>query len=97
MCLLKNPDVPDKRVAAEPIVATVHEFYYLIGCGHGVAKTKCYQKIAEIKASRPIESDFFPGMTQEGKFLLTREEANEVVQEFLREKEAETRVRSARQ
>ncbi|MGQ0429418.1 MAG: hypothetical protein ACT4UQ_05770 [Gammaproteobacteria bacterium] len=76
------------QVTAEPQVAIVHEFYHLVGCGHGVSKTKCYHKIAEMKASRPPESDFFPGMEMKGKFILTREEANQAVRTFLAEREA---------
>lgn len=76
------------QIAAEPHVATVHEFYHLVGCGHGVSKTKCYHKIAELKASRPPESDFFPGMEMKGKFIVTREDANQAVRDFLAERQA---------
>lgn len=76
------------QVFAEPMLATVHEFYHLVGCGHGASKTKCYHEIAKMKASRPAESDFFPGVTDDGKYLLTREEANEAIRKFIAEQEA---------
>jgi hypothetical protein len=76
------------QIFAEPSVATVHEFYHLVGCGHGATKTKCYHKIAEMKASLPAGSDFLPGVTKEGKYLLTRDEANQAIQKFFAEREA---------
>lgn len=74
------------QLAAEPNTATVHEFYHLVGCRHGLAKTKCYHKIAELKASRPAESEFLPGMTKDGQFLLSRDEVNESMRKFIAEK-----------
>ncbi len=47
----------------------VHEFYHLVGCGHGISKSKCYHDIAGLKASRPPESDFLPGVDQESRIF----------------------------
>jgi hypothetical protein len=76
------------QVFAEPSVATVHEFYHFVGCGHGIAKTKCYHKIAEMKSRRPPESDFMPGVTKEGEYLVTVEAANQAIQKYLAEKQS---------
>jgi hypothetical protein len=76
------------QIFSDPGTATVHEFYHLVGCGHGVTKSKCYHKIAEMKASLPAGSDFLPGVTKEGKYLLTREEANDAIRKFLAERRA---------
>jgi hypothetical protein len=76
------------QIAAEPQAAIVHEFYHLIGCGHGFAKTKCYHRIAAMKAGRVPDSDFFPGMTEKGELVTSREAANQAVRDFLAEREA---------
>ncbi len=69
---------------SSPSVA-VHEFYHLLGCHHALIKTECYGKIAELKASRPPQSDFFPAISEDGKFLHTRAEAMEVLRVGLEE------------
>ena len=63
-------------------MTAVHEFYHLLGCGHGISKSKCCHDIAGLKSSRPPESDFLPGVGQEGGYLLTREAANAVVRDY---------------
>ena len=69
-------------------LTAVHEFYHLVGCGHGISKSKCYHDIAGLKASRPPESDFLPGVGEKGEYLLTREATNEVVRGYLAEQAA---------
>jgi hypothetical protein len=41
-----------------------------------------------MKASQPAGSEFLPGVTKEGKYLLTRDEANAAIQKFFAEREA---------
>lgn len=69
-------------------LTAVHEFYHLVGCGHGVSKSKCYHDIAALKASRPAGSDFLPGADRDGMFLLTRDAANDAVRGYLAEQAA---------
>jgi hypothetical protein len=69
-------------------MTAVHEFYHLVGCGHGISKSKCYHDIAGLKAGLPPESDFMPGVGKDGEYLLTREAANKVVREYLAEQAA---------
>ena len=69
-------------------MTAVHEFYHLVGCGHGMSKSKCYHDIAGLKQSRPPESDFIPGVGKKGDYLLTREAANTVAREYLAEQAA---------
>lgn len=69
-------------------MTAVHEFYHLVGCGHGVSKSNCYHDIAGLKASRPPESDFLPGVGKENEYLLTRDAANQVVLQYLAEQAA---------
>lgn len=85
------------QLFSEPDVSAVHEFYHLVGCGHGVTKSKCYHKIAEMKASLAAGSDFYPGVTKEGKYLLSREEANEAMRKFLAEQQAKKERKSPNQ
>ncbi len=66
-------------------LTAVHEFYHLVGCGHGISKSQCYHDIAALKASRPPGSDFVPGVGRDGKYLVTREAANDAVQSYLAE------------
>ncbi len=68
--------------------AAMHEFYHLVGCGHNVSKSKCYHAISALKASRPADSDFLPGVGEEGDYILTREAANQVIAKYLAEEAA---------
>lgn len=76
-------------------LASVHEFYHLVGCGHGVSKSKCYHDIAKLKAGRPVDSEFLPGVDRDGKFLLTRDAANLAVSAYLAE-QAEKKAAAAK-
>lgn len=69
----------------DPRSATVHEFYHLVGCPHGLTMSKCYRDIAAMKASTPAGSDFFPGLSKDGRYLLTRDEVNAAMEQFLAE------------
>jgi len=71
------------QIGYGPKNSMVHEFYHLIGCPHAVTKTKCYEQIAAMKASRPPRSNLFPGMSDEGKYLHTRAEVNGILQQTL--------------
>jgi hypothetical protein len=84
------------QIGAGPRKAMVHEFYHLIGCPHAATKTKCYEQIAALKASRPPGSDLFPGMDDEGKYLHTRAEVNEALRKALAEAEKEKQERRGR-
>jgi hypothetical protein len=59
-----------------PSVATVHEFYHLLGCPHAASLTKCYHLIASLKAHTDAANGFVPGIDPNGQFLMTRERAN---------------------
>jgi hypothetical protein len=83
------------QIGTGPKSAMVHEFYHLIGCPHAATKTKCYEQIAALKASRPPRSELFPGMDDEGKFLHTRAEVNEVLREVLAEMEKNAQERKS--
>lgn len=50
------------QLFASPGQAIVHEFYHLFGCGHDVTLTKCYPRIASLKAAVQPDADFFPGL-----------------------------------
>lgn len=76
------------QLFSEPLAAVVHEFYHFLGCGHGFAKTKCYHRIAALKASRAPGSDFMPGITKDGKYLHSVNEANEAMRRYLAEEKA---------
>ena len=84
------------QIGAGPKSAMVHEFYHLIGCPHAATKTKCYEQIAAMKTSRPPGSDLFPAMDNEGKYLHTRAEVNEVLRQALAEIEKEEQERKTR-
>ena len=71
-----------------PHMAAVHEFYHLVGCPHGLTKSRCYHAIAQMKASAPAGSDFFPGLSKDGKYLLTREDANAAIKKYLADEAA---------
>ena len=73
------------QIAAPMEVPAVHEFYHLVGCGHGISKSKCYHDIARLKSSRAPGSEFVPGVGKDGDFLPTRDAANEVVRNYLAE------------
>jgi hypothetical protein len=52
---------------------SVHEFYHLLGCGHGLSATPCYERIAQIKwaarTNRETGRDFFSAMKLSGEIL----------------------------
>ncbi len=82
------------QVFMEPSAATVHEFYHLVGCGHGVSKSKCYHEIAAMKAARPPDSDFMPGLTKDHEYLLTVDAANEALRKYRAEQDARRQGKS---
>ena len=55
---------------------TIHEFYHLLGCGHGLSAAPCYDRIAQIKRAARLNrergQDFFPALTLSGEILWTR-------------------------
>lgn len=62
-----------------PAKVTVHEFYHLLGCPHSGSLDKCYARIAGLKRATRPGADFFPGVDAQGRWLLTREETNELL------------------
>jgi hypothetical protein len=52
------------QLIAPPEQTIVHEFYHLFGCPHDVTLSKCYPKIAALKASLQPDADFFPGVSR---------------------------------
>lgn len=58
-----------------------HEIYHLLGCGHGIDATRCYDQIIRIKIAarqnREVGRNFFPAMKLDGQILWSREEINE--------------------
>jgi hypothetical protein len=67
------------QIFLPPAQVAVHEFYHLLGCPHGLTLAKCYQLIAEIKTRVVPDADFFPGVTEKGEYLTTREDVNAVL------------------
>jgi hypothetical protein len=76
------------QIFVTPSAATVHEFYHLLGCPHGLSLVKCYGQIAALKAAIVPDADFFPGVTKEGGFLTTRDAANAAMRSWIAEQEA---------
>ena len=52
------------QLIAPPEQVVLHEFYHLLGCPHDVTLSKCYPKIASLKASVQPDADFFPGVSR---------------------------------
>ena len=59
-----------------PSGAAVHEFYHLLGVGHGLNKEDAYAQVRRIKElaarNRLAGSDFFPAMTEKGRVYTSR-------------------------
>jgi hypothetical protein len=64
------------QLLASPAGTAVHEFYHLLGCPHAATLTACYERIAALKRQIAPGADFVPGVGRDGRFLLSREEAN---------------------
>lgn len=79
-----------------PGMTTVHEFYHLLGCPHGLTLTKCYPKIAALKRAIDPAADFFPGVARYDAFLTTREAANTALSAFLAEEERKAAAKRTR-
>lgn len=84
------------QIPGGPRTAMVHEFYHLIGCPHGLTKTKCYEQIAALKASRERDADFFPGVTANGKYMSRREDVNSALRQALTEEKLTVREKRRR-
>lgn len=52
------------QLFAPPETTVLHEFYHLFGCPHDLTKSKCYEKIAALKAALQPDADFFPGVSR---------------------------------
>ena len=68
------------QLITSPTAVTVHEFYHLLGCPHAASMAVCYGRIAALKRSYDPRSDFFPGIGRDARILLTRDDANFVMQ-----------------
>jgi hypothetical protein len=59
-----------------PHKAAVHEFYHLLGVGHGFSKNDAYAQVARIKRmaleNQRRGRSFFPAVTEKGRVYLTR-------------------------
>jgi hypothetical protein len=59
-----------------PHHAAVHEFYHLLGVGHGWSEDRIYAQLARLKRmaleNRQAGGDFFPAITGKGRVYLTR-------------------------
>lgn len=74
------------QLGAGPRDVAVHEFYHLVGCPHGLTQTKCYARIATLKAALNPADDFFPAMNiATGAIVPTRQMANDVVRKSIAE------------
>jgi hypothetical protein len=72
------------QLGAGPRDVIVHEFYHLVGCPHGLTQTKCYARIATLKAALNPAEDFFPSMNiATGEIVPTRQMANDAVRKSL--------------
>ena len=68
-----------QSIFTSPKSTMVHEGYHLLGCGHSLTKTKCYAQIRKLKylmQTADHENDFFPILTERGKFLSSRDAVN---------------------
>ena len=60
-----------------PSGAAVHEFYHLLGVGHGLDRRNAYDQVRRIKdlaaRNQLAGRDFFPAMTEKGRVYATRD------------------------
>lgn len=71
--------IGDRLSRLAPQAVANHEFYHLLGCREGDSMPRCYRMIAELKRRIPPGADFLPGIDRAGRYLLTREAANEAL------------------
>lgn len=68
------------QLIAQPTVAIIHESYHLLGCGHDLSMTTCYERIRQLKIAarqnRENGNDFFPTFTRNGVLIFRREDVN---------------------
>lgn len=84
------------QLFVSPGHAAVHEFYHLLGCSHDLTLTKCYHRIAALKAAAVPGADFFPGVTHDGKFLTTREAANRAMRDAIAERREKAKQQASK-
>lgn len=72
------------QILISPRRVCAHEAYHLMGCQHNLTLSACYARIAQLKASarrnREAGNDFFPGIDADGRPILTRNDANWLIQ-----------------
>ncbi|HEY1141324.1 MAG TPA: hypothetical protein VGE88_14150 [Lysobacter sp.] len=71
------------QLFAPPSKVAVHEFYHLLGCPHAGSMDACYRSIAALKNARIAGTDFVPGIDADGRFVVTREDANRTLRDAL--------------
>lgn len=53
-----------------------HEFYHMLGCGHALTKSDCYEQIRATKSYHPGGDGFLPGLSESRAPIRTREQAD---------------------
>jgi hypothetical protein len=80
------------QIFVTPASVCVHEAFHLLGCEHATNLSECYQRISQLKretrANRDRGSDFFPGVSARGTVITTRQEADMLLHEALRQEQA---------
>jgi hypothetical protein len=84
------------QIAMTPEQVTVHEFYHLLGCPHGMTLGKCYPRIAALKQAVVPGEDFFPGIAEHETFLTTRAQTQAAIDAYFAEADAKRKKKSAR-
>ena len=72
-----------------PKKTLIHEGYHLLGCGHSLTKTKCYDHIRKLKQKMKQtghEEGFFPILTNDGRYLDSRESVNKTILNLFNER-----------
>lgn len=59
-----------------------------------MVRSKCYHRIAELKAQIAADTEFVPGIAEQGEFIPTREAANEAVRKYVADEQARKESRA---
>lgn len=73
-------DLLSEKSLADPLIV----FYNFLGCDELSDMNKCYPKIAALKVHVEPANDFLTAVDSQGRFIVTREAANQVMRDVLR-------------
>jgi len=83
------------QIATTPAQVTVHEFYHLLECPHGMTLSKCYPRLAALKQAVVAGEDFIPGIAGHETFLTTRAETQAAIDAYYAGADAKRKKKSA--